>query len=233
MTRRALALGCLAALLAAAPAAGAAPKVEQLVVFRDGDAVARTVAAKQVDVRVGGRRCAAGEGTALAALARSKVGRLGLRDFGSCSSRARDSAGLFVQSIAGERNRGQNGWVYKVGRRSATAGAADPGGPFGRGRLKKGQRVTWFYCRLREGGCQRTLGLTATAEPGAVAVSVRGYDDEGRGVPVEGASVRAGGSTALTAADGGARLALPAGSHRVVAEKDGLIRSFTERVAVP
>ena len=52
-------------------------------------------------------------------------------------------------------------------------------------------------------------------------------------MPVEGASVRAGGSTALTAADGSARLALPAGSHRVVAKKDGLIRSFTERVAVP
>jgi hypothetical protein len=233
MSRRALTLGCLAALLATSPAAGAAPKVEQLVVFRDGDAVARTVAAKQLGVRVGGRRCAAGEGTALAALARSKVGRLGLRDFGSCSSRARDSAGLFVQSIAGERNRGQNGWVYKVGHRAATAGAADPSGPFGRGRLKPGQRVTWFYCRLREGGCQRTLALSASAESGAVDVTVRGYDDEGRGEPVEGAAVRAGDVTALTAADGSARLALPAGGHRLVAKKDGLIRSFAERVAVP
>jgi hypothetical protein len=233
MSRRALTLGCLAALLAASPAAGAAPKVEQLVVFRDGDAVARTVSAKQLGVRVGGRRCAAGEGTALAALARSKVGRLGLRDFGSCSSRARDSGGLFVRSIAGERNHGQNGWVYKVGRRAATAGAADPSGPFGRGRLKPGQRVTWFYCRLREGGCQRTLAFSASAEPGAVDVTVRGYDDEGRGVPVEGATVRAGDVTALTAADGSARLALPSGGHRLVAEKDGLIRSFAERVAVP
>ena len=233
MSRRALTLGCLAALLAASPAAGAAPKVEQLVVFRDGDAVVRTVAAKRLGVRVGGRRCAAGEGTALAALARSKVGRLGLRDFGSCSSRARDSAGLFVQSIAGERNRGQNGWVYKVGHRAATAGAADPSGPFGRGRLEPGQRVTWFYCRLREGGCQRTLALSASAESGTVDVTVRGYDDEGRGEPVEGATVRAGDVTALTAADGSARVALPAGSHRLVAEKDGLIRSFPQRVAVP
>jgi hypothetical protein len=231
VTRRALTLGCLAALLAASPAAGAAPKVEQLVVFRDGDAVARTVAAK--DVRVGGRRCAAGEGTALAALARSRVGRLGLRDFGTCSSRARDSAGLFVKSIAGERNRAQNGWVYKVGRRAATAGAADASGPFGRGRLKRGQRVTWFYCRLEEGGCQRTLALTASAGPGAVDVTVRGYDDEGRGLPVEGATVRAGDVAALTAADGSARLALPTGGHRLVAEKDGVIRSFAERVAVP
>ena len=140
---------------------------------------------------------------------------------------------MFVQSIAGERNRGQNGWVYKVGHRAATAGAADPSGPFGRGRLEPGQRVTWFYCRLREGGCQRTLALSASAESGTVDVTVRGYDDEGRGEPVEGATVRAGDVTALTAADGSARLALPAGSHRLVAEKDGLIRSFPQRVAVP
>ena len=36
--------------------------------------------------------------------------------------------------IAGERNRGQDGWVYKVGRRAGTAGAADAAGPFGNGR---------------------------------------------------------------------------------------------------
>lgn len=232
--RRALVAGCTAALLAAPPAVAAAPKVEQMVVFRDGDAVTRTVAAKEVRVRVERRRCAAGDGTALAALVRSRVGRLGLRDFGSCSTRARDSAGLFVRSIAGERNRGQDGWVYKVGRRGATAGAADPSGPFGRGRLKSGQRVTWFYCRLRDGGCQRTLAIEARrAEPGAVSVTVRGYDDEGRGVPVEGATVSAGAASAVSAADGSARLALPTGGHRLVAEKDGLVRSFTERVAVP
>jgi hypothetical protein len=230
---RALVLGCLAALLAASPAAAAAPVVEQMVVFRDGDAVTRTVTAKQVRVKVGRKRCAAGEGTALAALVRSRIGRLGLRDYGSCSTRGRDSAGLFVSSIRGERNRGQDGWVYKVGRRSATAGAADPSGAFGRGRLKRGQRVTWFFCRLRDGGCQHTLALEARAEPGAVSVTVRGYDDEGRGVPVEGATVSAGAVTAISAADGSARLALPAGSHRLLAEKDGLVRSFGERVAVP
>lgn len=233
MSRRTAIIGCLAVLLAAAPPAAAAPRIEQLVVFQDGDAVTRTVAAKQVRARVGARRCAAADGTALAALLRSRVGRIGLRDFGSCSSRARDSAGLFVSSIAGERNRGQAGWVYKVGRRAATAGAADPSGPFGRGRLRRGQRVTWFYCRLREGGCQRTLALTARVEPGAAAVTVRGYDDEGRGVPVEGATVRSGAISAVTAANGTVRLDLPAGSHRLIAEKDGLVRSFAERVAVP
>jgi hypothetical protein len=233
MSRRGLVLGCLAALLAASPAAAAAPVVEQMVVFRDGDAVTRTVAARQVRVRVGGRRCTAGEGTALAALVRSRVGRLGLRDFGSCSTRARDSAGLFVSSIKGERNRGQDGWVYKVGNRAATAGAADPSGAFGRGRLKKGQRVTWFFCRLRDGGCQRTLALEAHAEPGTLSVTVRGYDDEGRGVPVEGATVSAGSVTAVSGADGRATLALPPGRHWLVAERGGLVRSFGERVVVP
>jgi hypothetical protein len=233
VSRRALLLGCLAALLAASPAAAAAPVVEQMVVFRDGDAVTRTVAAKQVRVRIGKRYCTAGDGTALAALVRSRVGRLGLRDFGSCSTRARDSAGLFVNSIRGERNRGQNGWVYKVGNRGATAGAADPSGAFGRGRLRRGQRVTWFFCRLRNGGCQRTLGLAATVEPGAVSVTVRGFDDEGRGVPVEGATVSAGSVIAVSGPDGSARLALPTGRHRLVADKDGLVRSFGERVVVP
>jgi hypothetical protein len=230
---RSLLLACLAALLAAPPAGAAAPDVRQMVVFRDGDAVTRTVKAKQVSVRVGRRSCTAGEGTALAALVRSRVGRLRLIDYGSCSARARDGAGLFVQGIGGDLNRGQNGWAYKVGRRGATAGAADPSGPFGRGRLKGGQRVTWFYCRLRDGGCQRTLELRASAEPGGVAVTVRGYDDEGNGVPVEGATVSAAGVSGVTAADGTLRLALPAGSHRLVAAKDGLVRSFAERVTVP
>jgi hypothetical protein len=230
---RPLLLACLAALLAAPPAGAAAPAVRQMVAFRDGDAVTRTVKAKQVMVKVGRRRCAAGEGTALAALVRSGVGPLRLVDYGSCSARPRDGAGLFVRAIGGDRNRGQNGWVYKVGRRGATAGAADPSGPFGRGRLKGGQRVTWFYCRLRDGGCQRTLELEASTEPGAVAVTVRGYDDEGNGVPVAGATVSAGAVSGVTAADGAVRLALPAGSHRLVAAKDGLVRSFAEGITVP
>jgi hypothetical protein len=211
----------------------AAPKVRQLVVFRDGSAAARTVSTRAVRVRVEGRGCTAGDGTALAALVRSRPGRLRLLDFGSCSSRPRDGAGLFVRGIRGDVNRGQNGWVYKVGRRAATAGAADPGGPLGRGRLRAGQRVTWFYCRLRQGGCQRTLELRWRAEPGILVATVRGYDDEARGVDVEGATVSAGGSSAPTDSGGEARLPLAAGRYRAVAEKPGMIRSFTERVDVP
>jgi hypothetical protein len=215
------------------PAGAAAPKIRQLVVFRDGSATSETVSTRATRLRVEGRRCTAGDGTALAALVRSKPGRLRLRDFGACSHRARDGGGLFVQSIRGDRNRGQNGWVYKAGRRAATAGAADPAGPLGRGRLRAGTRVTWFYCRLREGGCQRTLELKWRAEPDLLVVTVRGYDDDARGVPAEGATVRAGGVSAVTDANGEARLALPAGSYRAVAEKPGLVRSFPERVEVP
>jgi hypothetical protein len=224
-----------AALLVAPPSAAwaPAPMVRQMVVFRSGEAVTKTVRARQVLVRVAGRRCAAGDGTALAALVGSRPGRLRLRDFGSCSRRPRDGAGLFVSGIGPDRNRGQNGWVYKVGRRSATAGAADPSGPFGRGRLRSRQRVTWFYCRLRAGGCQRTLEVRARAGPGGLVATVRGYDNEGRGVAVEGATVRAGGTSALTGPDGSVRLGLPAGAHRVVATKAGLVRSFAERVEVP
>jgi hypothetical protein len=234
MSRRSLVGVLAAALLLAAPAADAAPPtVRQMVVFRTGRAATKTVRASQVLVRVEGRRCAAGEGTPLAALVRSRPGRLRLRDFGSCSRKPRDGAGLFVSGIGPDRNRGQNGWVYKVGRRSATAGAADPSGPFGRGRLRSGQRVTWFYCRLVSGGCQRTLEVRARAESGALVTTVRGYDDEGRGALVEGATVRTGSLSATTGADGRARLVVPAGIHRVVASKAGLVRSFAERVEVP
>lgn len=234
MIRRALTgLGAAALLLAVPSAEAAGPTVRQMVVFRSGKAVTKTVRASRVLVRVEGRRCAAGDGTALAALVRSKPGRLRLRDFGSCSRSPRDGAALFVSAIGPDRSRGQNGWVYKVGRRSATAGAADPSGPFGRGRLRSRQRVTWFYCRLRGGGCQRTLEVRASAEQGGLVATVRGYDDEGRGVAVEGATVSAGGASALTGPDGSARLALPAGAYRVVASKAGLVRSFSDRVEVP
>ena len=180
-----------------------------------------------------GRRCTTGRGTALSALVRSRVGRLRLLDFGSCSLSLADGGGLFVKKIRGDANHGQNGWVYKVGRRAATAGAADPSGPFGRGRLRGAQRVTWFYCRLRNGGCQRTLELSLRTEPGSVVASVRGYDDAGRAVAVAGASVTAGAASALTDAAGEARLALPAGRHSVVAQKEGAVRSFAERVVLP
>ncbi|HEX8065790.1 MAG TPA: hypothetical protein VF520_04595 [Thermoleophilaceae bacterium] len=221
------------------PPAGAAkakyPRVEQLVAFRDGSALERAATAKKATVRVGGRDCAAGTGTPLAALARIDPPKLRLRDYGSCSRSPADGAGLFVRRIGGDSNRGVDGWVYKVGSKIATAGAADPSGPFGRGRLRDGARVTWFYCRLdtRTRSCQRTLAVRVEpAGPGRAAVHVRAHDDRGRSVPAEGATVRSGDVTATADADGEAVLQLPPGRHRVHAERSGDVRSFSEEVDV-
>ena len=213
--------------------AAAAPRIRQMVVFRDGHALTRPrVSTAATTVRVAGRRCATGNGTALAALARSHAGRLRLRDFGACSLRPADAGGLLVTGIGADRNRGQRGWVYKVGHRAATAGAGDPGGPFGHGRLRARQRVTWFYC-VRATDCQPTLEVRTKPTAGGIVAIVRGYDDSGDGVPVADARVSAGGVTGLTAADGRVQLALSSGPHRVIARKDGLVRSFTELVEVP
>ncbi len=133
------ALACCGGFAAPTAFAAKAPLVRQLVVFKSGNGVEKQVRARGVTVKVGRRRCAAGTGTPLAALVRSKPGTIRLLDFGSCSRRARDGGQLFVRQIRKDRNRGLDGWVYKVGRRIATAGAADPSGPFGRGRLKSGR----------------------------------------------------------------------------------------------
>ena len=229
-----IAIAGVACVAAPAPATAATgPVVKHLVAFRDGVVKEKRVRAATATVKVGRRRCAAGRATPLAALVRSKPGRLGLKDFGSCSRRAADSGQLFVRSIRGQRNRGQDGWVYKVGRKIATAGAADPSGPFGRGRLRSGQRVTWFYGRMRGGSFQRTLELTARqAGSGVVAVRVRGYDDEGKGAAVGGAQVVSRAAQATTDGNGAATLNVPPGSYVLRARKRGLIPSFGLRVMV-
>lgn len=227
----ALAAGAALAVAAAAPAEAS---IRQMVVFKSGKALTKSVPTRGLRVRVGHKRCAVASRTPLAVLFRSHPGRIRLRDFGSCSRRTADSTQLFVRSIRGDRNRGRNGWVYKVGRKAGTTGAADPSGPFGTGRrLRSGQRVVWFYCKLSTGGCQRSLSIRTTADAGVLSVRAVGYDDNGHGVVVEGATVKAGGMAATTGADGRARLALPPGGYHVSARKKGLVRSFTERARVP
>jgi hypothetical protein len=209
LCRRAATVAVLAA--AAAPgAAAAATNVDQLIVFRDGSAVAKRVDARAVTATVGRRRCAVPARTGMAALVRSKPAGLKLRDFGSCSRRARDAGGLFVTRIGGDRNHGQDGWVWKVGNKLATTGAADPSGAFGRGLLRSGARITWFYCRLNPttGSCQRTLAVKPTpGGGGSLTVTVRSYDDRGRGKLVPGALVTAGSTAAIADANGVAHFA--------------------------
>jgi hypothetical protein len=231
MVRRTLVL-CLVA--AAALPAAAAGKVSQLVVFRDGSSKQKTVQPRRTTVKVGHKRCAVPAGTPLAALAVSRVAKLGFRDYGSCSRRARDAGGLFVKSIGPDVNSGVDGWVYKVGRKLGTADAADPSGPFGHGLLKSGSEVVWFYCHFTDGSCQRTLAFTRVApSAGSVQVTVRAYDDHGRSVAAAGATVHVDGSTAVTGADGSATVAAPAGSHQLWVDQTSRIRSFDRTVVVP
>ena len=230
-------LAIVLGLLVLAPPAGAS--VELLVV---GEArvlrEAAPVKLKARSVRVGGRRCAVGKATPLSVLAGTRLA-LRLRDYGSCGRSPADAGSLYVRKVGPDRAAGSSGWVYKIGRRVGTTGAADPSGPFGTGKRLRGGRLLWFWCvQNRSRGCQRTLEARperATVAPGApLRVTVRGYDDSGRGVAVAGALVRLGGGQALTGADGVAVVTAPAapGVLRATAEHDGMVRSFPERVVV-
>lgn len=233
-------LAGVAALLATpAPAAAAPPTIETMVVGRTAVlAPAAQARAAAATVRVGRRSCRVAAGTPLAGLA--AVRRAGgpafrLRDYGSCSRRVRDAASLFVTRIGRDANRAQDGWVYKVGTKVGTGGAADAAGPFGTRRLlRTGDRLLWFWCVSGRTGCQRTLAISAprtVPAAGTLTVRVRGFDDRGRGVAVAGATVTAGDRTATTGADGAAVLPGPwAGTVEVSASKRGLVPSFPEEV---
>lgn len=220
------------ALAAAAPAPAAAAEVELMVVGKQRVLrEAADVRLKQRKVKVGRRTCRVAARTPLSVLAAARL-KLGLRDYGRCGRRPRDAVGLYVTKVAGERERGRGGWVYKVGRRAPSTGAADVSGR----RLRDGDRVTWFWCEQDQtGGCQRTLEVRperTTAAPGAaLRVRVRGYDDLGKGVDVEGATVRLGSASAVTGADGVAVLVVAEGG-RLEATKDGMVRSFPREVTV-
>lgn len=222
------------ALAVLAPPAAAAGHLEQMVVFRSGAARISHPSLAPVSVKVGRRRCAVGGGTPLAALVRSAMGPFSLRDYGHCTNRPVDAGGLFVSAIGGQRNRGMDGWVYKVGNTLAPAGAADPSGPFGRGRLRAGAHVLWFWCHVtqRAGGCPHNLGVSVTAGQGGVTVHVRQFNDGGEGRPAGGAVVHVGRRTASTGRDGTARLRVRRGRYSVWAGQPGRIRSFPVSVAV-
>ena len=235
MRRRTAILVFLAAAgLPGAAGATASPRVD-VMVFGKARLLAapRSVRVSATTSSVGRRRCAVAAGTALAALAAVHRGGgpgFRLRDYGACSRRAIDSSALFVTQIGPDRNRRADGWVYKVGRRVPSSGAADPSGR----RLRTGERLTWFYCRAQSsGGCQRTLEVAPLSGAGqTLRVRVRGYDDNGRAVAVAGATVSAGAQAAVTGADGTASFpALGAGTRSLQAQRAGMVPSFPVRVA--
>ena len=223
-------------------AAARAARVSTMVVGRKGViADPRNVRARATVVRASGRRCAVGASTPLAALAaalgRARVG-YAVRDYGTCSRRATGSSRqLFVTRIARERNRGQDGWVYKVNDRAPGRGAADM-------RVRSGDRLTWLYCKQDRGtgGCQRSLRVVPARRSGLaggpLSVRVFGYDDRRARIPVPGARVGlAAGDEEITsaraAADGSALLTLPgAGRYELSATAGGLVPSFPVTVRV-
>jgi len=202
----------------------------------------RTVTAGASTVRVGRKSCAVAAGTPLAVLDAIRRGggpAYALRDYGRCGSSPINSGQLFVYSLGGEANRGQNGWEYKVGPVSGATGAGDSSGPRGDGRrLRAGARVLWFWCNASGGGCQRTLAvspsLPTVARGGPLHVTVTGYDNEGHGAPIAGAIVTLGSDFASTDSRGRATvLAPPApGRYPVDAMRHGLVRSFPETIVV-
>jgi hypothetical protein len=224
----------IALAVAAMPATASAAEVDLMVVGKER--VLRAPAEVRLKVRtvkVAGRRCRVGAATPLSVLVATKL-KLGLRDYGHCGRRPRDAIGLYVTRVKREREKGRGGWVYKVGRRTPSLGAADVSR-----RLRDGQRVTWFWCEQDDsGGCQRTLEARpdrTTAAPGeTLRVTVRGYDDQGRGIDVEGATVTLGSATAVSDAAGVAVLTVPAepGGHPLEATRDGLVRAFPVEVTV-
>jgi hypothetical protein len=161
-----------------------------------------------------------------------------IRDYGHCTSSPRNSGQLFVYSLDGETNHGQNGWEYKVDNRSGTTGAGDTSGPQGNGRLlANGATVLWFWCQSFGGGCQRTLEVRAPASvsrAAAMSVEVVGYDNDGHAKPMPGARVSIGGSSAVTGGSGRATLRAPtkSGVVGVRASRPGSVPSFPDVIQV-
>jgi len=205
------------------------------------------VRAPAARLHVSGRTCVVAPDTPLAALLAAHGAGHGsaggpavrVRDYAHCSHAARDGTGLFVYQVGPDRNRGRNGWVYKVGHRLGTTGAGDRAGPFGDGhRLGDSQALLWFWCVMRASGCQRTLEATPATdriEAGRpVTVTVTGYDDRGRGRPTPGAPVELGPVRGLTAPDGRVTLTAPAvaGRYLLTATARGAIPAPTRAVVV-
>jgi hypothetical protein len=140
----------IVAALLLAPAPASAATVELMVVGKER--VLRAPADVRLKVRtvkVAGRRCRVGAATPLSVLVATRL-RLGLRDYGRCGRKPRDAVGLYVTRVRDEREKGRGGWVYKIGRRAPSTGAADL-----TRKLEDGQRVTWS-------GASRTTAAAAS-----------------------------------------------------------------------
>ena len=229
---------------AIATGAGRGAAVDLMVVGRSRTLLApRRVGLAGTSVAVAGRRCTIAAATPLAELeraARASALNVVLHDYGHCGAATADAASLFVTQVAGDRNSGPNGWVYKVNGRAGSTGAADPGGPFGNGRrLRGGDQLVWFWCNAGAGQhCQRTLAIRlpdrTVARAAAVRVTVVGADDGGHAVAIAGAEVTLASAHATTGPSGSATLTAPAapGRYVVAATAPGLVPAFPAAVVI-
>jgi len=221
MRTRAVAIALLAVAAPPAAAASAAaakpPTVAMMVVGKTRTLMAaRSVALKANSIKIGRRRCAVAAGTALTGLIDARL-KPRVTNVAGC-----DPASMFVDKIGPDANRGIAGWEYKVGHASPSPSAGDPGG-----RLRAGQQLVWFWC-TRASACQRTLALSVSGNrlSAATRVTVTGYDDNGHGTRIAGATVHVDSTTAVTGADGTATVLLTPGRHTLFATKTGLVQSF-------
>lgn len=165
-------------------------------------------------VTIGHRRCAVPAGTALAGLLATHV-RLRVSDVAGC-----DPTQMFVNKVGPDANHGAAGWEYKVNR-------SDPGVSAATDHLH-GSRTTllWYWCVLAN-ACQRSLEVKTSSAAGNARFTVTGYDDNGHGVRVPGATVHVGSQTLTTDAAGTATISPAAvAGQRVYATKTGFLRSF-------
>ena len=219
--RRTITVASVLGALLAPAGASAAPSVQMMVVGRTKTLLnPRAVTLRAGTVKVGHRHCKVPAGTALSGLLSARLAPR-VTDAGGC-----DPASMFVTKVRHDANHGQAGWEYKIGHVAPSFGAGDPGG-----RLHAGQQLLWFWC-LRASSCQRTLSLTSQVRGGMDQFHVVGYDDNGHGRSVSGATVHIGSLKKVTNAHGWVSVALKPGNYEVFATKSGLVRSFPSHVGV-
>ena len=213
----------------------AAPSVQSMVVGPAARSSRRPAASSHAAarVRVGSQTCAVAAGTPLAVLAAlRRAGGPGVRAARLRPLRrlAGELRQLFVNSLGGEANRGRR----TAGSTRSTASPAAPARPTRAARWAtaagcvRARGCCGSGARRRGGGCQRTLEVAPAvssrrARQRRCAVTVSGYDNEGRAAPVAGAIVTLGSSSASTGANGRATIAAPStpGSYQLQRRRAG------------
>ena len=219
--RRAITTAAVAITLIAATGAAAAPSVQMMVVGRTKTLFGpHDVKLRPGRAKVGHRHCAVPGGTAVAGLLSARLAPR-VSDVAGC-----DPASMFVSRIGHDANHGQAGWEYKVGHAAPSFGAADPGG-----KLHSGEQLLWFWC-LRASSCQRTLSVASQFRGAVAQFHVVGFDGNGHGRAISGATVHIGTLKKVTNSHGWARAALAPGRYQVFATRSGMVRSFSSTVGV-